>query len=146
MGHFAWNCPKPDENANIARESEQNRNFGKLMDFGDSSVCEECAMICTDAYSDEEYESVIMYGDQGISTKTYNEETFWDLLKSDSEEEPIVKYNVALCVKDSVSLEKKRRRLNRNSPNETESQLSLINRAIDTVPRLTSNDDEDESR
>ena len=22
MGHFAWNCPKPLENANIAQESE----------------------------------------------------------------------------------------------------------------------------
>ena len=116
------------------------------MDFGDSSVCKECAMICTDAYSDEEYESVIVYRDQGISTKTYDEETYRDLLKSDSDEEPIVKYNVALCVKDSVSLEKKQRRLNRNTPNETESQLSLINRAIDTVPRLTSNDDEDKLR
>ena len=116
------------------------------MDFGDSSVCEECAMICTDAYSDEEYDSVIVYGDQGISTKTNNEETYRDLLKSDSDEEPTVKYNVALCVKDSVSLERKRRRLNRNTLNETESQLSLSNRAIDTVPRLTSNDDEDESR
>ena len=146
MGHFAQNCPKPRENANIARESEQNRNYGKLMDFGDSSVCEECAMICTDAYSDEEYESVVVYRDQGISTTTYDEETYRDLLKSDSDEEPIVKYNVALCVKDSVSLEKKGRRLNRNTPNETESQLSLINRAIDTVPRPTSNDDEDESR
>ena len=145
MGHFVRNCPKPHENANIARESEQNRNFGKLMDFGDSSVCEECAMICTDAYSDEEYESDIVYGDQGISTSTYNEETYRDLLKSDSNEEPIVKYNVALCVRGSVSREKKRRRLNRNTPNETESQLSLINRAIDTVPRPTSKDDEDES-
>ena len=107
MGHFSRICPKPRENANIARESEQNRNFGKLMDFGDSSVCEECAMICTDAYSDEEFESVIVYGDQGISTTTYDEEMYWDLLKSDSDEEPIMKYNVALCVKDSVSLEKK---------------------------------------
>ena len=79
------------------------------MDFGNSSVCKECAMICTDAYSDEEYKNVIVYGDQGISTKNYDEETYWDLLKSDSDEESIVKYIVALCVKDSVSLEKKRR-------------------------------------
>ena len=107
MGHFARNCPKPCRNANIARESEQNRNFGKLMDFGDSSVCKECAMICTDAYSDEEYKNLIVYRDQGISTKTYDEETYQDLLKTDSDEESIVKYNVALCVKDSVSLEKK---------------------------------------
>ena len=53
---------------------------------------------------------------------------------------------MALCIKDSVSLEKKRRRLNRNTPSETESPLSLINRDTDTVPRPTSNDDEDESR
>ena len=116
------------------------------MDFGDSSVCKECVMICADAYSDEEYKSFIVYGDQGISTTTYDEEMYQDLLKSNSDEERIVKYNVALCVKDSVSLEKNRRRLNRNTPNETESQLSLINRAIDTVPRPTSNDDEDESQ
>ena len=109
MGHFARNCPKPRKNANIARDSEQNRKFGKLMDFGDSSVCKECAMICTDIYSDEEYEGLIVYGDQGISTKTYDEETYGDLLKTDSDEEPVVKYNVALCAQDSVSLEKKRR-------------------------------------
>ena len=77
------------------------------MDFGDSSVCEECAMICTDVYSDEEYEDLIVYGDQGISTKTYDEETYGDQMKTDSDEEPVVKYNVALCAQDSVSLEKK---------------------------------------
>ena len=109
MGHFARNCPKPRENANIARESEQNRKFGELMDFGDNSVCKECAMICTDVYSDEEYEDLIVYGDQGSSTKTYDEETYGDLLKTDSDEESIVKYNVALCAQDSVSLEKRRR-------------------------------------
>ena len=37
MGHFARNCPKPRENTNISRESEQNRKFGELMDFSDSS-------------------------------------------------------------------------------------------------------------
>ena len=66
-------------------------------------------MICTDVYNDEEYENLIVYGDQGISTKTYDEETYGDLLKTDSDEEPFVKYNVALCAQDSVSLEKKRR-------------------------------------
>ena len=115
------------------------------MDFGDSSVCEECAMICTDVYSDEEYEDLIVYGDQGISTKTYNEETYGDLLKTDSDEEPIVKYNLALCAQDSVSLEKKQRRLNRDIPSEAKSQLSLINKENDTVPYPTSNDDKDES-
>ena len=108
MGHFARNFPKPRENPNIARDSEQNRKFGKLMVFGNSSVCEECAMICTDICSDEEYEDLIVYGDQGISTKPYNEETYGDLLKTDSDEESIVKYSLALYAQDSVSLEKKR--------------------------------------
>ena len=117
-----------------------------MMDFGDNSVCEECAMICTDIYSDEEYENVIVYGDQGISTKNYNEETYGDLLKTDSDEDSNFKYNVALCIQDSVSLEKKRRRLNRDIHSATESQLSLINREIDTVPRPMSNADKGESR
>ena len=113
MGHFAQNCPKPCKNANIARESEQNRKFGELMDFGNNSVCEECAMICTDVYSDEEYEDLIVYRDQGISTRNYDEETYGDLLKTDRDEESIIKYNVALCAQDSVSLEKKQRLLTR---------------------------------
>ena len=91
------------------------------MDFGDNSICEECTMICSDVNSDEESSNHIVYGDQGISTETYDEETYGDLLKSDSDEEAIVKYNVALCTNDSVSLEKKRRRLNRNTPSEIES-------------------------
>ena len=45
LGHFAWDCLKPHKNANIARENEQNRKLAELMDYGYSSVCEECAMI-----------------------------------------------------------------------------------------------------
>ena len=47
-----------------------------------------------------------MYRDQGISTKTYDEETYGDHLKTDSDEESIVKYSVALCAQDSVTGEK----------------------------------------
>ena len=68
LGHFAWDCLKPRENANVARENEQNRKLTELMDLGDS-VCEECAMICTDIYSDEEYEEMVVYGDQGITSR-----------------------------------------------------------------------------
>ena len=39
------------------------------MDLGDSSVCEECVMVCTDTYSDEEYKEMIVYGDQGITSE-----------------------------------------------------------------------------
>ena len=120
MGHFAWNCLRQRKNANNAKKSEENRKFGELMDFGDCSVCEECAMICTNVYRDDKYEDLVVYGDQGISTKTYDEETYGDLLKTGNDEEPFLKYNVALCTQDSVSLEKKQRRLNRDIPSEDE--------------------------
>ena len=63
MGHFAWDCPKPCENANIAQENEQNRKLAEMMDLGDDSVCKECAMVCTDIYSDDEDEEIVVYGD-----------------------------------------------------------------------------------
>ena len=39
------------------------------MDLGNNSVCKECAMICTDTYSDNEDKKIAVYGDQGISSK-----------------------------------------------------------------------------
>ena len=110
------------------------------MDLGNSSVCEECTMICTDAYSDEEYEEMVVYGDQGITSEKYDEETYGDLLNTDSNEEPVIKYNVALHAHDSVSLEKKRRRLNRDIPSEDKKQLSLFNKEEDTVQGTTNHD------
>ena len=107
MGHFARDYPKPRENTNIARENEQNRKLAKLMDLGNKSVCEECAMICTDAYSDEEYEEMVVYGDQGITSRKFHKDMYGELMNTDSNEEQIIKYNVALCAQDSVSLEKK---------------------------------------
>ena len=116
-------------------------------------------MLFTDAYSYEEYEDIIVYGDQGISSKTYDKDTYGDLLKTDSDEEPVVNYNVALCTQDSVSLEKRRRQLNRDLPSEDKSRLNLSHNAInrtdkvdaindekDTVPHPTSYDDENESK
>ena len=107
MGHFAQNCLKLRENANLGRENEQNCKFAKMMDFGDNNVCEECAMICTDIYSDEEHEDMVVYGDQGITPEKYNEDTYGDLMDTDSDEDQIVKDNTALLANDSVTLEKK---------------------------------------
>ena len=67
-------------------------------------------------------------------------------MKTDSDEESIVKYNLALCTQDSVSLEKKRRQLNRDIPSEAETQVSLINKENDTVPCPTSNDDDESQK
>ena len=136
MGHFARNCLKPRENTNLARENEQNCKFAKLMDFGNNSVCKECAMICTDVYSDEEHEDMVVYGDQGITTEKYDEDTYGHLMDTDSDKDQIVKYNMALLANDSVTL-KKRRRLNRDIPSEDNSQLSLLNKENNAEQDLT---------
>ena len=105
--HYARDCLKPCNNMNIAKESDQNKEFNNMMDLDSNSICEECVMMCTDMYSQDEDEEIIVYGDQGISAKKNDKEMYGDLIKTDSEEEQNVKYNVALCVRDSVSLEKK---------------------------------------
>ena len=107
FGHFAQDCPKPHETANIAQENEQNRKLTEMMDLGDSSVCEECAMIRTDIYSDNENKDIVVYRDEGISSTKYEEDMYGELMNTDSDEEKNIKYNVALCAQDSVSLEKK---------------------------------------
>ena len=61
-------------------------------------------------------------------------------MNTDSHEEPVIMYNVALCARDSVSLEKKQRRLNRDIPSEDENQLSLIYKEKDTVQGPTNHD------
>ena len=159
MGHFAWDCPKPCENANIAQENEQNRKLAEMMDLGDNSVCEECAMICMDIYSDNEDEEIVVYGDQGISLRKYEEDTYGELMNTDSDEEKIVNYNMALCTHDSVSLEKKQRQLNRDIPSENVHNISqrhnkinendckmIINKETNTVQGPISNDEENESQ
>ena len=116
------------------------------MDLGENSVCEECVMICTDVYSNDESEDMIVYGEQGISSEKYDEDTYGDLMNTDSDDEKVIKYNVALLAKDSVSLEKKRRRLNRDIPSEATNHLSRFNEKSDTNQGLTSQDEEIESQ
>ena len=78
-----------------------------MMDLGNSSLCKECAMICMDIYSYNKDEEIVVYGDQGISSSKYKEDTYGELMNTDSNEEKNIKYNMALCTQDSVSLEKK---------------------------------------
>ena len=49
-------------------------------------------------------------------------------MDTDSDEDQIVKYNTALLANDSVTLKKKRRRLNRDIPSDDNSKLSLLNK------------------
>ena len=125
------------------------------MVLDDSSVCEECAMICTDVYSDEEYEEMVVYRDQGTTSRKFDEDMYGELMNTDSDEEKIIKHNVALYAQDSVSLKKKRRWLNRDIPSEDENNLSqshndiseiddkeATNKKIDTIQGPTSYDKE----
>ena len=47
FGHFARDCPKARDNANIAQESEQSCKSESMLDLDSISVREECAMVCT---------------------------------------------------------------------------------------------------
>ena len=117
-GHYACDCPKPCDNANIAQENEQTKGFENMIDLDNSSVNKECAMMCMDVHYEDGDEDMIMYGDQGVSTEEHNKAMYSKLTRNESEEEDEVYYNVALCTNDSVSLEKKRRQLNENMADE----------------------------
>ena len=108
-GHFARDCPNACDNTSIAKESEQNKKVKNMLDLDNISVCEECAMMCTEVQYEDEDEDVVVYRDEGISTEVYEKAAYGQVMKTQSEEEEEVKSNVALCVNDSVSLEKKRR-------------------------------------
>ena len=46
-GHFACDCAKACNDATIAQESEQKGKLETMLDLDSTSVCEECAMVCT---------------------------------------------------------------------------------------------------
>ena len=89
-----------------------------MLDLDNTSVCEECEMMCTDLQYVDADEDIVVYGDQGINAEEYEKATYGNLMKTQSEEEEEVKYNVAQSANDSVVLERKRRRLNEIIPND----------------------------
>ena len=109
-GHFARDCPKAHDNANIAQESEQKGKSESMLDLDSTSVTEECAMVCTELQYEDSSENKVVYGDQGINTEEYEKATYGDLTKTQSEEEDDVKCTVAQRANNSVILERKRRR------------------------------------
>ena len=117
-GHFARDCLKACDNTNIAQESEQKGKLETMLDLDSTSVCKECAMVCTELQYEDVDEYQIVYGDQGINTEDYEKATYDNLMKSESEEEVEVKCTVAQRANDSAMLERKRRQFNRNNPDE----------------------------
>ena len=63
-GHFAHDCPKACDNANIAQESEQNDKVENMLDLDSTSVCKECAMMCTELQYEVADEDLVVYRDQ----------------------------------------------------------------------------------
>ena len=73
-------------------------------------------MVCTELQYEDASEDQVVYGDQGISAEEYEKATYGDFMKTQSEEEDEVKCTDAQQANDSVMLERKRRRLNENNP------------------------------
>ena len=94
-GHFAHDCPRACDNANIAQESEQKGKLESMLDLDSTSVSEECVMVCMELQYEDASEDKVVYGDQGISAEEYEKATYDEFMKTQSEEEDEVKCNVA---------------------------------------------------
>ena len=90
-GHFAHDCPKARDNANIAQEIEQKGKLESMLHLDSTSVSEECAMVCTELQYEDASEQEVVYSDQGISIEEYEKATYDNLTKTQREEEDKVK-------------------------------------------------------
>ena len=154
--HYACECLKPHNNANSAQESKQNKKVKNMLDLDNSSLSEECAMMCTEVQYEDGDEDLVVYRDQGVSTEEHNKAMYGKLTKTQSKEEEEVKYNMALCTNDRMLLEKKKRQLNENMPNKNIQDISQSEILLNENPtRYTFNNkativqgpmDDDESR
>ena len=127
---FARDCPKARDNTNIAQESEQKGKLESMLDLDNNSLSEECAMVCMELQYEDASEDEVVYGDQGISTEEYEKATYGNLMKTQSEEEYEVKCTVAQRSNYSVILERKKRRLNENNPDEKIDDYSQCDKLI----------------
>ena len=93
-GHFACDCLKACNNTNIAQESEQKGNLESMLDLDSTSVCKECAMVCTELQYEDADEDQIVYRDQGINAEEYKKATYCDFMKPKARKK--MKLNVLL--------------------------------------------------
>ena len=66
-----------------------------MLDLDNISVREECVMVCTELQYEDASESQIVYRDQEITTEEYENATYGDLTKTQSESEDDVKCTVS---------------------------------------------------
>ena len=138
FGHFARDCPKARDNANIAQESEQKGKSESMQDLDSTSVSEECAMICMLQQYEDASENEVVYGDQVINTEEYEKATYGDLTKTQSEEEDDVKTTVAQLANDSMILERKKRRLSENDPDKKSEDFNQSEAPINEMSTVNS--------
>ena len=137
-GHFACDCPKARDNANIAQESEQKGKSESMLDLNSTSVSEECAMVFTELQYEDASKDKVVYGAQGINTEEYEKATYGDLTKTQSKEEDDVKCTVAQRANDSVILERKRRRLSENDPDKKSEDYNQSDAPINEMSTVNS--------
>ena len=79
-GHFACDCLKACDNANIARESEQKGKLESMLDLDSTIVSEECVVVCTELQYEDASEDQVVYSDQGISAEEYEKAMYGDFM------------------------------------------------------------------
>ena len=130
-----------------------------MLDLDSTSIREECAMVCTELQYEDASESEIVYGDQGITAEEYENATYGDLMKTQSENEEDVKCTVAQRANDSVVLERKRRQFNKKNPDKKSdddkqcdaqiNNMSTVNSINESTPEVqgpTDDNEKNESR
>ena len=137
-GHFARDCPKARDNANIAQESEQKGKSESMLDLDSTCVSEECVMVCMELQYEDASEDKVVYGDQGINTEEYEKATYDNLMKTQSKEEEEVKCNVAQRANDSIVLERKKRRLSKEDPNKKSDDCNQSDASINKLSTVNS--------
>ena len=137
-GHFAHDCPKACNNADIAQESEQKGKLESMLDLDSTSVSEECAMVCTELQCEDTSKNEVVYTDHGISIEEYEKATYDDLMKTQSEEEDKVKCTVAQQANNSVILERKKRRLSKEDPDKKSDDRNQSDASINKMSTVNS--------
>ena len=137
-GHFAHDCAKACNNADIAQESEQKGKLESMLDLDSTSVSEECAMVCTELQCEDTSKNEVVYTDHGISIEEYEKATYDDLMKTQSEEEDKVKCTVAQQANNSVILERKKRRLSKEDPDKKSDDRNQSDASINKMSTVNS--------
>ena len=137
-GHFAHDCPKARDNANIAQKSEQKGKSESMLDLDSTGVSEECAMVCMELQYEDASKNEVVYGDQGISIEEYKKATYNNLTKTQSKEEDKVKCTVAQRANDSVILERKKRGLSKEDPVKKSNDCNQSDTSINKMSTVNS--------